>query len=56
MKKKAYESPKAQVLWMEAHAPMATSTVPVDRNQPKDDQDLEDMGLEKDKEGYLWGD
>ena|GEM_PF-2365094 len=55
LKKKACESPTAQVLWMEAHAPMATSMVSVDRNPPKDEQDLEGMGLTKDEGGYLRG-
>ena len=40
---------------MEAHAPMATSMVSVDRNPPKDEQDLEGMGLTKDEGGYLRG-
>jgi len=55
-KKKEYCKPRADVVRMEPDAILASCSIQVDQSKPQDAQDLENAGLQRDEEGFIWGD
>lgn len=57
MQKKAYKKPETEMVQVGAHAILGTlSTLPKSTFKPQNEQELEEAGLQRDSEGFLWGD
>lgn len=56
MKKKEYVMPRTEVVRMEQDAILASASIQVATSKPQNVEDLEETGVQRDGEGFIWGD
>lgn len=54
--KKKYVKPRTEVVRMEQDAILAQASLQVVQSNLQDEQEFEQTGLQRDADGFLWGD